>query len=1275
MFATPSYPSPTRWQDEVIYFLLPDRFSDEGERPLLDRTDLAAARPLGWDPRLWGKSGAERFQGGTLRGVTSRLDYLSRLGVTALWLGPVWKQRAERDDYHGYAIQDFSRVDPRIGEKADLVDLVRQAHDEYDMRIILDVVINHSGENWLYQEQLDQGGAPNGLQPPPPIRPDHVAYSFGAWVDGDGQPMAPGALPLTGDDGVWPDGVLQHPDAYHRAGATEYSDDSDPWSAFANFRRGDWCNRDLALTDGPLGDRVLQQLIDVWTTWLEETDCDGFRIDTYKHFRVEEGRRFCSAVREFAEARGKDNFLLLAEVAGSEDLQNGYLTTQAGSLSAALSIGEGRARLRAAAGGSAPPSLFFGLWPDVKPLEPGPTSEEVPVTDQIIRRELPAAGSHRGLGSAFVYSLDDHDNLGAPWLRFETEHPGLTVPAVAMTVFCLGIPCLYYGTEQALSVPADLQGQLEWFNVSGHAADRYLREAMFGPDHPRRSGRAGGPQVDDPLDSDLPGFGAFGTSGCHVFDVEHPVFRRISRMLQVRRSSVPLRRGRQYLRDVRPLGQAGFAAAAAGGLSAWSRILGRQEVLCVANLDPGQAQGGDVTIDAGIASSRSPMNVLLDTGVTEDDPTRTLPVSAENGRLFVRVPTLGPAEVLVLSSSRPTSGKGEEPMPDTVRVVLRSRAVPDDAVITVCTSADGWKHEEPCLWQEESQQWVADVPLGDHAGDLELKFRRGGVWQSGLNLQIMAAQLQSPQFFGELEVSFLAPQWPVVDMPSPSRRIFDPAPDLPDPDVIVVGSGIGGGVVAYALTELLPVGRPLQVLVLEAGGYLFPTHVGNLPRREPSQVAEPQQPWQVWSDYRTPVLDLGHLTEIPEHGPEISRALNLGGRSLFWGCLAPRAQPWELADWPKLLTDDLPTYYEAAETLMRVRTEGASPYGRLAVKALAAATSPSLAAFNHDTAPIAAQLLPPIPAMIPTGMFSTAELLIERKLADGGQAFRNLNVLLNQEVVGVECTGLEGDRVATAVTARDRTSGRLRTFRTATDGMIILAAGSTGSPLIARGGALVSPASSPLVGVGLTDHAIWVQPFKVPQSDLEDSWFTTRDAAVILSRPKPETSGDYPFNVKLALNTHLTLARMVDPGDFPDLVVGMPAEIVFLLSSTLIDANRVNGLPSQPAVTITGMANPPSQVMNQIGQTTEAMLAVFGGSNAGDGFVASFGGVGHEVGTMRMTTRASPGVVDTDLLINGTRNVYVCDLSVFPTSPAANPSLTLAALALRLANHLRQALG
>jgi choline dehydrogenase-like flavoprotein len=70
---------------------------------------------------------------------------------------------------------------------------------------------------------------------------------------------------------------------------------------------------------------------------------------------------------------------------------------------------------------------------------------------------------------------------------------------------------------------------------------------------------------------------------------------------------------------------------------------------------------------------------------------------------------------------------------------------------------------------------------------------------------------------------------------------------------------------------------------------------------------------------------------------------------------------------------------------------------------------------------------------------------------------------------------------------------------------------------------------------------------------------------------------------------------------------------------------------------------------------------------------AGLGGVAHEVGTLRLGVEGT-GVVDENLQYNGYDNLFVCDLSVFPTSPAANPTLTLVALSLRLVEHIRSLL-
>jgi hypothetical protein len=164
--ATAATSSPSAWEDEVFYFLLVDRFSDGNEdgyrdlggnlvagmTPMYSAADNGNAVTTSQDAAAWRQAGTQ-FTGGTLAGIRSKLGYLSRLGVTALWISPVLKQ-AHTDpgvtaNYHGYAIQDFLAVDPHFGTAEDLRGLVSDAH-RAGMRVILDIVLNHAGDVFAY---------------------------------------------------------------------------------------------------------------------------------------------------------------------------------------------------------------------------------------------------------------------------------------------------------------------------------------------------------------------------------------------------------------------------------------------------------------------------------------------------------------------------------------------------------------------------------------------------------------------------------------------------------------------------------------------------------------------------------------------------------------------------------------------------------------------------------------------------------------------------------------------------------------------------------------------------------------------------------------------------------------------------------------------------------------------------------------------------------------------------------------------------------------------
>src|SRR5262249_47295297 len=147
-------PSPEDWRDLPIYFLMVDRFNNPSARPRHEPFD---------DPRF------AKFQGGTFSGVKTRLSYIKQLGAGAIWLSPVLRNLKFATSYHGYGIHDFLHAEPRFADnpsKADdeLRDLVDAAH-AHGLYVILDIVLNHTGDIFAYQCQpedkacVDSGGS------------------------------------------------------------------------------------------------------------------------------------------------------------------------------------------------------------------------------------------------------------------------------------------------------------------------------------------------------------------------------------------------------------------------------------------------------------------------------------------------------------------------------------------------------------------------------------------------------------------------------------------------------------------------------------------------------------------------------------------------------------------------------------------------------------------------------------------------------------------------------------------------------------------------------------------------------------------------------------------------------------------------------------------------------------------------------------------------------------------------------------------------------------
>ena len=604
------FPSPAAWEDEVLYFLMLDRFSDgreqgyrdnagaivaTGTTPPFQPSDRGNATTTPDDRRRWFESGGA-FVGGTLPGLESKIGYLERLGITAIWISPVFKQVPTQDSYHGYGIQNFLDVDPHFGTRDDLVSLVRTAH-QHGIRVVLDVILNHVGDVFAYLPQQfrcdikDRNG--NVIGKEACWQADGTVYGVKGFRDPTGNPTLPfGPVAANNfpDGAIWP-AELQHAEAFTRRGRIRN------WDHEPEFREGDFESlKDVDQGSGPVDDyRASPAFLNICKAfhfWIAFADIDGFRVDTVKHMDDGASRLFTSSIHEFAQSLGKENFYLIAEITGGRE--RAFNTLEITGMNAALGIDDVQDKIEYLLKGFREPGDYFDLFRN----------------SLLVRKE-----SHAWFRNKVVTTFDDHDQVrkGPNKSRFaHDEEPAQrdsrrgSLGALALLVTTMGIPCIYYGTEQ---------------QFDGHGDnDRFIRETMFGG-----------------------GFGAFETRDRHFFDESNPVYRELGRILAIRRREVVLRRGRQYLREISGDGEHFGLPRMMGGqirsVVPWSRIFNDREVLLAVNTDFDAPRTAWVTIDAGLHAVGSHLTCMYSTDDTQIG--RLFNVEELNGRA-VQV-TLAPA--------------------------------------------------------------------------------------------------------------------------------------------------------------------------------------------------------------------------------------------------------------------------------------------------------------------------------------------------------------------------------------------------------------------------------------------------------------------------------------------------------------------------------------------------------------------------------------------------------------------------------------------------------
>ncbi|MFJ8729786.1 pullulanase-type alpha-1,6-glucosidase [Streptomyces bauhiniae] len=481
---------PARHDDtrEQFYFVMPDRFAN-GDRSN-DRGGLTGSRlSTGYDPTDKGF-----YQGGDLKGLTQRLDYIKGLGTTAIWLAPIFKNRPVQGSgadasagYHGYWITDFTQVDPHFGTNADLKGLIAKAHAK-GMKVFFDVITNHTADLVDYEEKsydyLSKGAFPYLTKDGRPF--DDADYADGRKkfpaVDASSFPRTP-AVRSRSKVPAW----LNDPAMYHNRGDSTFAGESAEY--------GDFSGLDDLWTERP---EVVSGMERIYQRWVRDFAVDGFRIDTVKHVNMDFWTQWATALDKYAAERGRKNFFMFGEVYSADtSVTSPYVTR--GRLDATLDFPfQDAARAYASQGGSA--KKLAGVFGDDYKY----TTDKANAYEQVT-----FLGNHDMGRIGYFLKQDDPKASDAEILRKDRL-------ANQLMFLSRGNPVVYYGDEQGFT---------------GSGGDKDARQTMFAS------------QVADYLDDD-----EIGTTRTHArdaYDTKAPLYKDIAALAKLRKANPALTDGVQ----------------------------------------------------------------------------------------------------------------------------------------------------------------------------------------------------------------------------------------------------------------------------------------------------------------------------------------------------------------------------------------------------------------------------------------------------------------------------------------------------------------------------------------------------------------------------------------------------------------------------------------------------------------------------------------------------------------------------------------------------------
>ncbi|MFC1416649.1 pullulanase-type alpha-1,6-glucosidase [Streptacidiphilus cavernicola] len=594
--ATPDRHDLTR---EQYYFVLPDRFAngDTGN----DTGGITGSRmDNGFDPTDKGF-----YHGGDLKGLIDKLDYIKKLGTTAIWMAPIFKNKPVQGTgaeasagYHGYWITDFTQVDPHFGTNAQLKQLIAKAH-AMGMKVFFDVITNHTADVIDYAQQtydyrstgayptLDASGRPvdttaiadvnarNGTANYPKLTTSSFPYT----------PVYDTKADATARTPAW----LNDPTLYHNRGNSTFTGESGT--------EGDFSGLDDLDTQNP---KVVQGFEKIYENWVKETGVDGFRIDTVKNVDMAFWQQWAPALKKYAAAQGEKNFFMFGEVYDSDTSTTSSYVTQ-GKLQATLDFPfQAAAQSYVANGGSAQGlSSLYGN--DYKYTTADTNAYELPTF----------LGNHdMGRIGYFLQSANPGDS-NAQLLKKDQL-------AQQLQFLTRGQPVVYYGDEQGFT---------------GTGGDKSGRQDMFAS------------QVDE-YNTDTVIGGSTGSANRYGTDT--PLYATISTLAALRKANPALEDGAQVERY----------AADGPGVYAFSRIDAKQQVeYLVAVNNATTAQSVSVpTYSAGMTFTPI-YGGAIDTAKTGSDRKLAITVPAGSAVVYKAAAKLGrPAAAPSVTLAPPAAG-------------------------------------------------------------------------------------------------------------------------------------------------------------------------------------------------------------------------------------------------------------------------------------------------------------------------------------------------------------------------------------------------------------------------------------------------------------------------------------------------------------------------------------------------------------------------------------------------------------------------------------------